>query len=49
MLHDSFEAVVEGRDVLLFVMERDDDGVFQHLLMIRVLVEVDEIVTMSDA
>ncbi len=30
LLHDGLEAVVEGGDVLFFVMERDDDGVFRH-------------------
>ena len=34
LLHDGFETVVERGDALLFVMERDDDGIFWHLLMI---------------
>ena len=34
LLHDGLEAVVESGDVLLFVMERNDDGIFRHGLMI---------------
>jgi hypothetical protein len=34
LLHDGLEAVVEGGDVLLLVMERNDDGIFRHELMI---------------
>ncbi len=30
LLHDGFEPVVEGGDVLFFVVEGDDDGVFRH-------------------
>ena len=30
VLHDGLEAVVEGGDVLLFVMERNDDRIFRH-------------------
>jgi hypothetical protein len=34
LLHNCFETVVERGDALLFVMERNDDGIFRHLLMI---------------
>ncbi len=34
LLHDGLEAVVEGGDVLLLVMKRNDDGIFRHELMI---------------
>ncbi len=34
LLHYGFEAVVEGGDVFFFVMERNDDGIFRHELMI---------------
>jgi hypothetical protein len=34
LLHDGLEAVVEGGDVFLFVMERNDDGIFRHGLII---------------
>jgi len=34
LLHYRFETVVEGGDVLFFVMERNDDGIFRHCLMI---------------
>jgi hypothetical protein len=30
LLHYRFETVVEGGDVLLFIMERNDDGIFRH-------------------
>jgi hypothetical protein len=35
LLHDQLDAVVEGGDVLFLVVERHDDGVFRHILMIR--------------
>ena len=35
VLHDGLEAVVEGGHVVLFVVEGYDDGVFQHVFMIR--------------
>ena len=34
LLHYRFEAVVEGGDVFFFVMERNNDGIFRHGLMI---------------
>ena len=34
LFHDGLEAIVESCDVLLFVMERNDDGIFRHALMI---------------
>ena len=34
LLHDGLEAVVERGDVLFFVVERNDDGIFRHDLMI---------------
>ena len=34
LLHYGFEAIVEGGDVFFFVMERNDDGIFRHGLMI---------------
>src|SRR5882757_4512886 len=34
LLHYRFETVVEGGDVLFFVMERNDDGIFRHGFMI---------------
>jgi len=34
LLHDRFETVVEGGDVLFFIMERNDDGIFWHGSMI---------------
>ena len=30
LLHDGLEAVIERGDVLLFVVKRNDDGVFRH-------------------
>jgi hypothetical protein len=38
LLHDGLEAIVEGGNVVFFVMERHDDGVFRHKLMILLLV-----------
>src|ERR1700734_4030806 len=34
VLHDGLEAVVQSGDVLFFVVEWNDDGVFRHLTMI---------------
>jgi hypothetical protein len=34
VLHNVFEAIVERGDILFFIVERDDDGIFWHLIMI---------------
>ena len=34
LLHDGLEAIVERGDVILFVVEWHDDGIFRHCLMI---------------
>ncbi len=31
VLHDGFQAVIEGRDIVFFVMKRNDDRVFRHV------------------
>ena len=46
LLHYGFESVVEGGDVFFFVMERNDDGIFRHGLMILLWLRFSGIATM---